>query len=125
MVLFCNIYSVKLYLADNENLNSNGIATISQLRVYNTVDALTLISNKGIFRYSNAIVRTVPSIVVKSYAPSANSKAQAVGDMWYNTYKMELYIAKAVTDSATTWEKQYSANEIADLADRITALENK
>ena len=102
-----------------------GAAIDAYVRVYNTVDALTLISNKGIFRYSNAIVRTVPSIVVKSYAPSASSKAQTVGDLWYNTYKKEMYMATAVTDTAATWEKQYSTSEIAALADRITALEEK
>lgn len=93
-------------------------------RTFNDVDALTFISNKGLLRYSASVVKTTPSMVTKSYNPSSSSKAQNVGDLWYNTYKKELYIAKAVTDSATTWEKQYSTTDIAALESRIEALEN-
>ncbi|MCI7792236.1 MAG: glycoside hydrolase family 55 protein [Lachnospiraceae bacterium] len=101
-----------------------GSSIEAYIRAFNTADALTVISNKGVLRYSYSSIKTTPSMVTKSYSPSSTTKAQNVCDMWYNTYKKELYIAKVVTDSATTWEKQYSVAEIAALEARIEALEN-
>lgn len=101
-----------------------GAGIDAYVRVFNSADALTLISNKGVLRYSNAVIRTTPSIVTKSYAPSASSKAQTVGDLWYNTYKKEMYMATAVTDTATTWEKCYMPKDITALEERIAALES-
>lgn len=95
------------------------------VRVFKTADALTVLSNKGIIRYSYSVIRTSPTIVIKSYAPNSTAKAQNLGDMWFNSYKKEMYIATAITDSATTWDKQYTAKEIAALEERISALENK
>ena len=95
------------------------------VRVFNTSGALTLIGNKGVFCYSNAIIRSTPNLVIKSYSPSAGSKAQDIGDIWYNSYKKELYMATAVTDLSTTWEKQYMAKDIDALEARIAALESK
>lgn len=95
------------------------------VRVFNTSGALTLISNKGVVCYSNAIIRSTPNLVIKSYSPSAGSKAQDIGDIWYNSYKKELYMATTVTDSSTTWEKQYMAKDIDALEARIAALESK
>lgn len=100
-----------------------GSSIEAYIRLFNTADALTLISNKGVLRYGYGVVKTTPSMVVKSYAPNARTKGQNVGDMWYNSYKKELYIAKVVTDDATTWEKQYSTTEIAALEARIADLE--
>lgn len=115
---------IAVYITQADTSVLIGADIKAYVRAFTTADALTFISNKGVIRYSYGMERITPSIVIQAYSPTASSKAQNVGDRWYNRYKKEWYIATAITDSATTWERQYTTTEIADIITRLEVLEN-
>ena len=115
---------VAVYITQAENSVLIGANIEVYVRAFTTADALTFISNNGVVRYSYGMERITPSMVVQAYNPPTSAKAQNIGDMWYNRYKKEMYIATKITDGVTTWERQYTATEIADVISRLETLEN-
>lgn len=115
---------IAVYAAQAWNSIVIGTEIDVKVRTLTELNALTLMSEKGTVKYSAGIVKTTPNVVVKSYAPSATTKACNVGDMWYNSYKKVWYVATEVTDSATTWERQYTTTEISDIISRLETLES-